>query len=248
MLKVFMSVSLCDLRVLGGKSTQTLFKVADLTTKSAIWRSPARPLRRSASRDCSASRRKSAALARAALAGRAPTRRSACWPAASLPAVLPRVCECCDSASRTSSTTWKARPDALRRSADKCIPGRGRQDPGRTAAPISTLACSKAPVLRRCMSRSARPSSAACRRWPGRWPGRRPCPGMAGWPAPAVRHRPRLQGGIDAGLGRQHLEGQRLHRVAREHGLGFAIAPCTVGLPRRSTSLSMQGMSSWISE
>ncbi len=51
-----------------------------------------------------------------------------------------------------------------------------------------------------------------------------------------------------AGVGCQHLEGKRLHRIAGEHRLGLPNLTCTVGLPRRSTSLSMHGMSSWMSE
>ena len=46
----------------------------------------------------------------------------------------------------------------------------------------------------------------------------------------------------------QQLEGQRLQRVARQQGLGLAKLHVHVGLPRRSTSLSMQGMSSCTSE
>ena len=71
------------------------------------------------------------------------------------------------------------------------------------------------------MSRSARSSSG----WPTlarsiAWP-----PAMPAWPAARASRRAqaRLQRRRDAAVvGRQHLEGQRLHRVAGEHRLGLA--------------------------
>jgi hypothetical protein len=44
------------------------------------------------------------------------------------------------------------------------------------------------------------------------------------------RHQARLQRRRDAGVGRQHLKGQRLHRVAGQHGLGLPVAHVHGGL------------------
>jgi hypothetical protein len=72
-----------------------------------------------------------------------------------------------------------------------------------------------------------------------------PCPGE---PAPAGGTGGPPAPGHAAVVGHQQFEGQGLQRIAGQQGLGLAKATCTVGLPRRSTSLSMQGMSSWTSE
>src|SRR5664279_1315825 len=85
----------------------------------------------------------------------------------SLPAVLPSVDEAWVT-SRMSSTTWKARPTAAPYSASAChSPGVVRPQ----AAPISTLARSRAPVFLRCMSESVcssrrRPTLARSIAWP----------------------------------------------------------------------------------
>ena len=72
-------------------------------------------------------------------------------------------------------------------------------------------ACRRAPARR-----------AAGRCWPGRSPGRRPCRRRRP-PAPAARTGAPAAAGADGrGVGRQHLESQRLHGVAGEHRLGDA--------------------------
>ena len=105
------------------------------------------------------------------------------------------------------------RPARPRRAGSRC----------RRLAPISTLALSSAPVLRWCMSRKVCSSSAqADARQIDRLAAGHA--GVAGG-ARQQRAQPRLQRRRDGGIvGRQHLEGQRLHRVAGEHRLGLAEA------------------------
>ena len=88
----------------------------------------------------------------------------------------------------------------------------------------------------------------AGRRWPGRSPGRRPCPGCrprapaggTGWPAPRARRS--SPSGVSS---------SKASACSASPASSASASPnftCTVGLPRRSTSLSMHGRSSCTSE
>jgi hypothetical protein len=113
------------------------------------------------------------------------------------------------------------------------------------ATPIITLACSNAPVLRRCMWRNWS-SSAPAPRWPGQSPARPPCRRARGAGQLAAQ-RACTAGNVFI-LGCEQLEGKRLQASPASKACASPNCTCTVGLPRRSTSLSMHGMSSCTSE
>ena len=116
-------------------------------------------------------------------------------------------------------------------------------------APSSTAARMSAPVLWMCMNSS----SGSVERWPcrstrGRSAGRRPCrasrrraPAASPCRAACADHRP---AGAPRAAGRQAIAAHR-RPAARSPR---RTRTCTVGLPRRSTSSSMHGMSSCTSE
>lgn len=110
------------------------------------------------------------------------------------------------------------------------------------AAPISTLPCSSAPVLRRCIAQLGFAQAAANA---GEVDGLAAGHALAAGRPREQAHQPRLHGRGDVGVVRhQQLEGQR-RRPAASASPNFTW---TVGLPRRSTSLSMHGRSSCTSE
>ena len=97
-------------------------------------------------------------------------------------------------------------------------------------------------MSRSCASVSATPTLARSIAWP---------PAMPALPAARASRRHRracTASGTLVVVGREQLEGQRLQRITGQQRLASPNFTCTVGLPRRSTSLSMQGMSSCTSE
>ena len=94
--------------------------------------------------------------------------------------------------------------------------------------------------------RAARPAAGRC--WPGRWPGRRPC--RHGRPsAPAARTAvPAAPASTPCRPGVSTSKASACIASPASIACASPNCTCTVGLPRRSTSLSMHGMSSCTSE
>ena len=136
-----------------------------------------------------------------------------------------------------SSTTWKARPTAApySASASQVAAWRAAAAPGARwpAAPGAGLA-----AIRR--ARRARPGLADVR--PGRWPGRRPCRHGR-----RTRHPHTCTCSAAATAPSSGVSASKASAcIASPASIAWACpySTCTVGLPRRSTSLSA-GVSSW---
>ena len=118
-----------------------------------------------------------------------------------------------------------------------------RQRPSSTAARIS------APVLWMCMNSSSGSARAPCRSPRGRSPGRPPCRASRRRRASSrhhlelrARHRPR------AGARESSWKASDCSASPTSSAVASSYSTCTVGLPRRRTSSSMQGRSSCTSE
>ena len=145
------------------------------------------------------------------------------------------------STSRMSSRIWKASPSAGGVAA-AAAPGRSARGSRPTPPPSRTAPRSSAPAGRSIaveVERRARPSRRRCRA-----PGRRPCPRAPAACASRQTSRACSRGSIAACGAARISKASVCSASPASTAVASSQALCTVGLPRRRSSSSMQGRSS----
>ena len=187
--------------------------------------------------------RRSAVPARAAAVFNADrARERSTYPARRLcPTRLPSAAAIPRTSSR-SSVIWKARPTGGRRSRARAVAvhwPRLSRAPSRSERPeTSPRSCGDGSI-------PAPPSRPGPARRPDRRPGRRPAAGPAASARTAQHVAAKAGRAIVPG---QHFKSQGQQRIARQDGRRLVELLWHVGRPRRKSSSSMAGRSSWISE